>query len=406
MMADEYNVWADPFKVLLANVEAWETETQRQAFWLGGWEVDAPELRPPPPLRHRLRHRSSRAPERYAFVSDCRRAKHGAADILGRQVTFDGAPLSPDNVAILPSSSQAILLVLSALQGVLSIHNLVVTGPVYFSTIGVSRCLRISCHHAPAADLLSPTPAADDLAKDCRRRRAALFLTNPAYGVGVRIPEERLRHLLETIPQNIPIVLDEALQGLDWTPNRLWSALDLPPNAVVIRSPSKLFFMNGRKCSIVVAAPSLVRQIEHLADVLIGGIHSDLEDDCLVYLSALAAWFEEHRSGIAGNFSRWHQRLVARLEKNRLSLVPIFRSVGFELSRVDSGYYSIACRTSCVRPSLDAMAVLRETGVVLTESKYIFHENDRQVALRVNLGAEAEALGAAASRILPFLSGG
>ena len=96
---------------------------------------------------------------------------------------MDGTSLSPEHVAILPNSTQALLLTLAALKSQ-GVDRVVVAAPSYFAAAEVCRYLGLTPTIVPAADFVTGALDHEAIVAAMSQRRSALVLTNPAYSIG------------------------------------------------------------------------------------------------------------------------------------------------------------------------------------------------------------------------------
>jgi DNA-binding transcriptional MocR family regulator len=207
----------------------------------------------------------------------------------------------------------------------------------------------------------------------------------------------------------VALVLDETRLGLHWREPRPWYAADYPANTLILRSPSKIFFANGQKLSLLLGAPRFIRAVERAGEALVGSLAGNAEGVALAYFAAWRDWRREcaHAADGAdehiapGPYLTWRAGVLARLRANLGHVAAALTLAGYILSPVDSGPYVLASRPRDVDPPLDACRLARRHGVLLMDARYFLHERPTQTGFRVNLAADGAAMRAALARVLP-----
>lgn len=386
------------FPDLMAALDGYLRDTGRQPMMLGGWDVDDRALYPPAQLEARLCSIAER-PRRYTYTKDFLHASERAAQIFERSMTFDGRPLQPENVTILHNSTQGLLLALAALkeQG---IRRVVVATPVYFAAIETCRLLSLDVVLVPAAEYLTGTLDPDHLLSKLRIPHSALLLTNPAYSLGVQHPPASLGALFAALPQETWVLLDESRLGLHWHDPTPWYGASYPARALVLRSPSKVFFTNGLKTSLLFGPSAVLRCVERLADVLVGSAPGNAEFVALAYLDAWSEWDTEARMHRHGPFQAWRAQVVARLRANLARIQPYLDQYGLLCSPIDSGPHLLAALPHAHAHRVDPLELARREGVHVMMSSHFFHESDAWSGFRINLSGDASRTRTALLQVL------
>ncbi len=394
--------------------------TGRAPLMLGGWDVEDPAIAPPASLLGRLRAIQPQV-QSYAYSKDFHRARALAAEVYGQGIRFgqpaeNAAPLAPAQVAVAPNSSQGLLLALTALreQGV---RRAVIATPCYFSVIQLCRHLGLAITFVPACDFLT---GALDIPRIRRTLasgpRAALIITNPAYSVGVEYPPAQLQALFAVIPTTTYVLLDEARLGLNWTHESPWpladaptaevapAAMIYPAQTIILRSPSKIFLLNGVKTSFLFGPAPLMRAVERLSETLIGSAAGAAEEVALAYLATLQAWSGELVAGQIGPLRAWRADVVAALQRNLADAAATLTPLGFTLSPVESGPYALAAiahgRPLAARLATDAsLRAARDHGVLLLTANHFYHYADDQAGFRLNLCGDPAQTAEALARV-------
>jgi aspartate/methionine/tyrosine aminotransferase len=291
-----------------------------------------------------------------------------------------------------------LLLTLAALRNQ-GVERIVVAAPVYFSAAEVCRHLGLNLAIIPAADFVTGALDCDAIVRAMALPGSALLLTNPAYSIGVEYDPAELRALFDALPEDRPIILDETRMGLHWRREAPWYDAGYPAQAIVIRSPSKIFFVSGLKTSLLFAAPAFVRQVETLSESLLGSVPGALEETALAYLRCWREWRDESRRGEAGPLLRWRRGVITRLQANLNLARPALERQGFAVSPINSGPYALAARRTYDGADLDCVRLARKQGALAMSGGYFFHERPSWMSFRLNLTVPGAKLAAALDRI-------
>jgi histidinol-phosphate/aromatic aminotransferase/cobyric acid decarboxylase-like protein len=371
------------FAEVMEALERYTDETGARPLMLGGWEVEHPAITPPPALLSRLGKRSTRL-RRYAYSRDLRHAREQAADLLGSGLSFDSASLTTEHVSIQQNSTQALLLALAALKE-RGVRHVVIAAPAYYAVETICRNLGLETLLVPAADFLTGALDIARLSQAAHARGSVVLVTNPAYSLGVEYRPEDITLLARALPPDAWLLLDETRLGLSWRYDAPWYRSDLSPRAIVVRSPSKVFFINGLKASLLLGDPILLRHVERLGEALVGSLSGDAESVALAYLAAWRAWRDEAASGQNGPMTRWRRAVLDGLRRNLTAARDALIPAGFSFSPIDSGPYALAAAPRGQLPQLDSLTAAREHGVLLMESRYFLHEHADWQGFRINL---------------------
>jgi histidinol-phosphate/aromatic aminotransferase/cobyric acid decarboxylase-like protein len=355
------------FGPVIAALDGYAAATGEPPVFISGWEVEDPAIGPPASLLDRLCALSAR-PRRYAHAREFQRAKQRAADLftLGG-IQLAGAPPTPSSVAIAQNSTQGLLLALAALKA-RGVRRIVLAAPAYFAAADICRHLGLGLSIVPAGDFFTGALDAARIAERMSSRRggrAALLLTNPAYSLGVEYTWDALAQVFDALPAGAYVLLDETRLGLHWRRTAPSYPADYPANVVVLRSPSKIFFVNGLKTSLLLGSPALMGEIERLGEALVGTPLGTAEEVALAYIECCGDWLDEIACGREGPLLAWRAAL----------------------------------------PTLDACALARRTGVLLMPSSFFLHESEDHIGFRVSLCAQTGRLRAGLTRALPCLAG-
>jgi histidinol-phosphate aminotransferase len=106
-------------------------------------------------------------------------------------------------------------------------------------------------------------------------RTRAIALCNPNDPTGEYIPPQRLRELLDALPEHVSLLLDEALVEFvadERTAAASLALLDDHPRLLVFRSFSKIYGLGGLRCGYVFGGPGSEQLVAQLAPELGVGV--------------------------------------------------------------------------------------------------------------------------------------
>jgi histidinol-phosphate aminotransferase len=113
-------------------------------------------------------------------------------------------------------------------------------------------------------------------------RTRAIALCNPNDPTGAYVPPQRLRELLDALPEHVTLLLDEALVDFvsdERAPAASLALLDDHPRLLVFRTFSKVYGLAGLRCGYVMGGPGSEQLIAQLAPEL--GVGSPVQAGAL-----------------------------------------------------------------------------------------------------------------------------
>lgn len=385
------------FEEVMEALERYTNETGELPLMLSGWEAEDPALTPPAALLRHLAKRSLRL-RRYTYAHDLCHPREIAAEVFGDGLRFAGTRLSARHVSIQQNSTQALLLTLAALKE-RGVRRVIIAAPAYYAIETICRSLHLALVMVSAAEFVTGALDMARLQDAARLPNSVVLVTNPAYSLGVEYTPSTIHQLANALAPDSWLLLDETRLGLSWRYDEPWYPADLSPRMVVVRSPSKVFFIHGRKTSLLFGDPTLLREVERVGEALVGSAVGDAEAVALAYLESWRVWRDETRLGLSGPMSHWHRRAIACLERNRRAAQAALSPEGFTLSPIDSGPYVLAAVPTERLPSLKDLASARQQGVMLMDSRYFFHEHPDWRGFRINLGGDPQQLSKAFAQL-------
>lgn len=385
------------FEEVMAALEEHTIRTGEGPLMLGGWAVEDPAIAPPPTLLRRLRARSVQV-RHYASARELDRARGEAAELMADSLRFTGSPITARHVSLQRNSTQALLLALAALKE-RGARRVIIAAPAYYAVETICRSLGLETVIVPAADFLTGALDMDRLSQAARAPGSVVLVTNPAYSLGVEYRVDDLTALASVLSPETWLLLDETRLGLSWRYDGPWYRGDLSPRTLVVRSPSKIFFIHGLKASLLLGDSDIVGDVERLSEALVGSPPGDAGSVALAYLDAWRAWRDEVASRGAGPFIRWRNAVLYRLQHSlaaaQASLIP----AGFCFSPIDSGPYALAAIPRAELPTLNVLSAARQQGVLLMDSRYFLHEHPDWHGFRINLCGDRQRQGEAFERL-------
>lgn len=121
----------------------------------------------------------------------------------------------------------------------------------------------------------------------CTQQTALIFIANPNNPTGSLLSLQKIKYLLERIPQQVLLVLDEAYyeyaahrleqNSIDW--------LDDHPNLVITRTFSKIYGMAGMRLGYAMAHPDVINIMQRVQlpfavnQVALNSAYAALDDD-------------------------------------------------------------------------------------------------------------------------------
>lgn len=163
----------------------------------------------------------------------------------------------PPSMIVLANGSDSLFLLLQTTfalhtgKSVLTHENAFIAYSVFAKTLG------IPIHHVP----LTPQwqLKIDDIITACSTKTALIFLANPGNPIPVTVSRADIQHVLNHIPKNTLLVIDEAYH--EYVSDELESALSLlktHQNLVITRTFSKAYGLAGLRLGYAIADESII----------------------------------------------------------------------------------------------------------------------------------------------------
>jgi len=385
--------------VVLNALEDYVRRTRQPRILLSGWTVEDQNLQPPPSLVAKFRQLPLHL-GKYAQVARCFEAKAQATALLRRYLTLAGQPITPAQVAVLPSGSNGLLLTLLYLRNQ-GVRKLYASSPNYFATFEICRQIGLPIEILPAQDFLTCRLDYDRIASTLSAPDTALIVTNPTYSVGVEYGPAALNELCAAIPAHAYVVFDEIYLGLNWgTYATPWYQYDFPPRTILLRSPSKSFLMYGAKLCFMIAPHEAIQHAETLSEFL-SSVPGNFEALALAYIQAFLDWDAEIRRQEIGEFRQWKAATIACLTGNLNRLNPWLDRLGLQRSPINSGPYLTVAAPRARFNGFDPVALAGQQGVLCMTSDHYYHDDPGLFGFRLNLCGNCQAFERVLRDLLP-----
>ena len=215
--------------------------------------------------------------------------------------------------------------------------------------------------------LADHTQDIDDLIKVTRRNYrdvGLVYVVNPNNPTGVIVPDSDIRQLLDGIPEDIPVLIDEAYHHFIQDPSYSSAVKYIKEgrNVIVTRTFSKIYGMAGLRLGYGIAPTEMIEQMRTYAT---GSVNA------LVRWGAVAA-LEDHES------EAWVKDTTIKL---REATAGQLRSQGFEVIPSETNFFMVHTG----RPASEVRAEFRKRDVAVGRDFPPMLDY-----LRVSIGTEEE----------------
>ena len=271
--------------------------------------------------------------------------------------------VKPDNILLGAGSGELLNVVgLTFLQGG---RKVVGVDPTYGSVYQHATGLKADAIRIPLLpDHRQNIPAMIRAIRRNHREIGFVFLVNPNNPTGRIVPKHEVRQLLDGIPEDVPVLVDEAYHHFVDDPAYATSVpyvLEGRP-VIVTRTFSKISGLAGVRLGYAVASPELVQRMRPF---MTGSV------------SALAKW-----AGVAALADTAAQQQVKRMTIDlREKAVRELRSLGYASIPSECNFFMVHIR----RPVVPVIEEFRKKGVLVGRPFPPMLEH-----LRVSIGTEDE----------------
>ncbi|MEZ4425711.1 MAG: aminotransferase class I/II-fold pyridoxal phosphate-dependent enzyme [Gemmatimonadota bacterium] len=269
--------------------------------------------------------------------------RYGYPDAQIQKAIADHHDVDPDHILLAAGSGEILDVVGSTfLDG-----GLLVVGsePSYGSVYRHATSIKSDAVLVPLlSDHRQDIPALIDATVRNHRRVGFVYLCNPNNPTGRIVPDREVRQLLDAIPDDVPVLIDEAYHHFIEDPAY---ATVLPyvlegRNVVIARTFSKIYGMAGMRLGYAIAAPDVLQRMRPYST---GSINA------LVKWGGAAALADtEAEARVRRETIRLRKEAVADLE-----------SLGFDVIPSETNFFMVDVR----RPVGPVIAAFREREVLV-----------------------------------------
>jgi len=241
-----------------------------------------------------------------------------------------GKQINKESITLYPSSTQAILSILISKKQK-GVRNIIFEAPCYFGGIYQAVFLEMKIHILLTSQDEQYEAGVDSIARlNSVDAPYVLMLTEPKFGIGTRRSIPRLKELLERLPANSTVIIDEA-PDLSWGPRKeYWDALSVYKGDLYrIRGLTKGLALNGVKISILHHSEEVKSALSSTHDTISGS----LDAYSLQYLRKIAVAMEE--------YSDMARSAVNAVKKNHMLLQSLITNRSIKLSKIEAGYFGL-----------------------------------------------------------------
>jgi histidinol-phosphate aminotransferase len=230
------------------------------------------------------------------------------------------------------------------------------------------------------SDYQQNIPAIIQAAKENSKEVGFIYLCNPNNPTGIIVPKDEMKQLLDGIPQNMPILIDEAYHHFVEDPNYATSIpfmIEGRP-VVVTRTFSKMFALGGMRLGYAIAPRNLIERMR-----LYIGSKS---------VNALVKW-----GGVAALEDTAGQAQV-RKETIRLreNTVAALHALGYDVIPSETNYFMVNIR----RTVMPAISEFRQRGILVGRP---FPPMTRHLRVSVGTAEEMDRFLSAFKQIFPYI---
>lgn len=309
--------------------------------------------------------------------------------IAGHYATHYHVDVAPERVVVTSGSSAALLLVMALLVD--RDEQILLADPGYPCNRHFVRVLEGRPAGIPLGPQTRYQPTSALIEQNWGERTRGALIASPSNPTGTTVRRDEMRAIAATVERlGGSLIVDEIYLGLTYgeTPR---SVLEFAPDAFVVSSFSKYFYMTGWRLGWIVAPEPCVREIEKLAQNLY------ISPAAPSQLAALAC-FEPDTIEIVE-----HGRRI--FESRRDFIVPALRELGFVVPVMPTGGFFVYadCSPFCDDSEKFCRDVLEGAGVALTPGiDFGAHRARHHVRLAYTI--EQSKLEEGVSRLRDFLS--
>jgi histidinol-phosphate/aromatic aminotransferase/cobyric acid decarboxylase-like protein len=237
--------------------------------------------------------------------------------------------------------------------------------PTYSTVYQYATSIKADAIRLPLKkDYTQDIPAFIAAARRHYRELGFIYLCNPNNPTGLVVPKQEVKQLLDGIPEDLPVLIDEAyhhfVQSPDYAPSLPYVLEGRP--VIIARTFSKIFGIAAMRLGYAIARPDLIRKMEPHA---------------MNSINALVKW-----GAVAGLADTAGQKRVLDMTiRNREKTIADLRAYGYEVLPSETNYFMVGIRRD-VQPVIDEF---RKRGVLVGRAFPPMTQH-----MRVSVGKEDE----------------
>ncbi|MDH5546816.1 MAG: pyridoxal phosphate-dependent aminotransferase [Gammaproteobacteria bacterium] len=256
-------------------------------------------------------------------------------------------------VVVTPGSSGALQLLFGTLVN--PGDSVLLTDPGYPCNRHFVRLFEGRAINIPVDANQNFQPRPEDIHRYADQHTRGLLVASPANPTGTVLSAESIRELAATLKQHDGyLIVDEIYHGLEYTDERLPTALHYGENVFVINSFSKFFGMTGWRLGWMVVPEEFIEPIDKLAQNIFLAASTPAQH------AALACFTPETMEEL--------ERRRMEFQHRRDFLLPALERLGFKIKSVPTGAFYIYCDCSAFTQDsfLWCNELLEQAGVAIT----------------------------------------
>jgi histidinol-phosphate aminotransferase len=237
--------------------------------------------------------------------------------------------------------------------------------PTYSSVYGFATSIKSDAIRLPLnKDYSQNIPALITAAKRHYRELGFIYLCNPNNPTGMIVTKAEVKQLLDGVPEDMPVLIDEAYHHFVESPDY---ATSLPyvvegRRVIIARTFSKIFGIAAMRLGYAIAPPDLIQSMRAYS---IGSIN------------ALVKW-----GAVAGlKDAAGQQRVKDMTLRIRKKTIGDVKALGYDVLPTETNYFMVAIKRD-VQPVIDEF---RKRGVLVGRPFPPMNQH-----LRVSVGSEEE----------------
>ena len=217
--------------------------------------------------------------------------------------------------------------------------------PTYLSVFGVATGIDADAIMLPLLDDYSQDiPAMIDATKKNYRDVGLFYLCNPNNPTGMAVPADDVRRVLDEIPEDIPVLIDEAYHHFVEDPSYETAVpyVNEGRKVIVARTFSKIYGMAGLRLGYGIAPADMI---------------SDMRTYTTGSVNALVRW-----GGVAALEDLENERFVRETTlRLRKQTTEELQALGYEVLPSETNFFMV----NTGRPAAEVRAAFRERGVLV-----------------------------------------